>query len=265
MAKVKVYMGLPSTGNRRDSQIYALRRMQERHKDEIEFIYPELCVHRILHDYARNQVVEEFLESEADILWFLDSDVTPPADAMQFLLETQDKWKAAGITYPIWLNDQVIYTTYKRHPSKPNLTYSDSRPTGGREFVAGLATGCLFLKRELFENMQKPYFEFRFDPESREMIEGEDLGFARKLHEQGIEFYTDHGLVCKHFKVVDLVDCTNYAIEYANAKVLSYDKQIRHQVSAIASQNQALRQRVEFLEREREAVQKQSASGLILP
>lgn len=266
MSKLKIFMGIPSTGDRRDAQNYAMRRLEKRHKDDVEFIYPSLCAHRIFHDFARNAFVEEFLESDADILWFLDSDIVPHPDSVQFVLDTQSGWKAAGITYPIWMKDKIVYTTYVMHPTREgHLTYSNSQPTAGREFVAGIATGCLFLKKDVFKDLQKPYFEFKYDPESREMIEGEDLGFCRKLHQLGIEVFTDHALVCKHYKTVDLVDITNYAIERSNASLVSYDQQIRGQVQALAAQNSALRQRVEFLERERQAANKVSPSGLILP
>lgn len=224
-------MGMPTNGNVVDSQTYLLREMAELYKDHVEFVYPPVCVRRIFHDFARNEIVSEFLASDCDILWFLDSDITPSKHVLDLVALHKSKWQVAGATYPVFMatpwntNPQVAFTVYKKTESG-NLTLADA-PKEGQEFVDGLATGCLFIKREVFEKLEAPYFEFKFNPTSREMVEGEDLGFCRKMSELGIKFFTDFSLICKHQKTVDLLDVNNYAIDYANAQVLRYDAQIK--------------------------------------
>ncbi len=93
---IKIYMGIPSTGNRRDTQSYNLREIEKRYRDKVELVYPEQCIHRIFHDFARNATVEEFLKTDCDILWFLDSDITPPCDVLDLVVEHGEKWKVAG-------------------------------------------------------------------------------------------------------------------------------------------------------------------------
>lgn len=228
-------MGIPTNGTVVDSQSYILRDIAELYKDKIELVYPKEGVRRIFHDFARNMVVEEFLASDCDVLWFLDSDVTPSKYVMDLVALHYAKWDIAGATYPVFMIPptseicEVVMTTYRKNPESGNYTLGKV-PTSGEEFVDGLATGCLFIKRAVLEKLSKPYFEFKFDSESRNLLEGEDLGFIRKANELGYKFFTDYSLVCKHQKNVDLLDVNNYAIQYANRAVLKYDAHIKSQV-----------------------------------
>lgn len=241
MKRTKVYLGLPSTGQVIDSQAYLLRDIAELYKDHIELVYPVQCVRRVFHDFARNAIVEDFLSTDCDVLWFLDSDITPSLHVLDLVALHKDKWQVAGATYPVFMKTphtediSVVFTVYKKNVETGNFGLRNT-PKSGQEFVDGLATGCLFIKREVFSQLNKPYFEFKFDPESREMAEGEDLGFCRKLSTLGIRFFTDFELVCKHQKNVDLLDVNNYAISYANGQVSQYDAMIRDQIKIAVNQ-----------------------------
>jgi hypothetical protein len=226
-SKTKVYVAVPTVGNIVDSQVYALREIEEKYKEHIEFVYPSQCVRRVFHDFARSELANDFMASDADILWFLDSDVTPPAHVMDLVAVHKDKWKAAGATYPVFMSPgngdhmEVVLTVYRTNPATGALSLA-SCPPSGTDFVDGLATGCMFIKREVLEQLERPYFEFKFDPKTRNMSEGEDLGFCRKLAALGIKFFTDFSMVCNHRKTVDLLDVNNYAIMYSNRNVESY-------------------------------------------
>lgn len=236
--KTKVYLGIPSTGERVDSQIYFLEEVKRRYGDRIELVYPQQCVHRSFHDFARNAFVEDFLASDCDILWFLDSDVVPPKHILDLITMHGDKWEAAGAPYPVWMvppggtETTVIFTAYKgivENDHTKGIGIAEV-PRGGTDFVDALATGCLFLKRSVFEKLEKPYFQFKYDPETMQLREGEDLGFCLKVSKLGIRFFTDYSMVCKHYKKVCLLDVNNYAISMANKRVLEYDAEIRPQV-----------------------------------
>lgn len=280
MSKTRIYMGIPSMGDRWDFQTYTLRDLEKRYADKIELVYPEQCVHRFQHDFARNEIVEEFLASDCDILWFLDADVAPSVHILDLVTNHSNKnWLAAGAPYPLWLtsnasgNLAVAYTVYKGSApdahGNSGLKYSDVLTSGGTEWVDGLATGCLFLRRELFSKMEKPYFQFKRKQDSQECIEGEDLGFAMKLKTLGIKYFVDHSMVCGHFKKVNLLDVQNYATDMSNAKVIAMHDQIKNDL--IAAMKQASfegykKGRIDAL-KELEASQgpRISKTGLILP
>lgn len=238
MNKIKVFMAIPTTGTIVDSQTYALRKLEKKYGGRIELIWPEHCIRRVFHDYARNEMVEEFLKTDAEILWFLDSDVVPPTDIFEMVLK-KDEWECAGAPYPIFMTPagcdkpEVVFTAYKGREGR-GLACADV-PQSGTEYIDGVATGCMFIKRHVLEKMVKPYFEFSYDKESRQMTRGEDLSFCMKVNDLGYKFYVDYSMVCNHHKTVGLLEINDYANRRADAKVQAYDAMIREQTSALAA------------------------------
>lgn len=233
----RVYMGLPSNGTVCDFQSYMLRELEDRYSDEIEFIYPEQLCQRIFHDASRVGIVEDFLDSGADILWMLDSDIVPPKYVLDLIVREGDKWQLAGAPYPVFMahpgevHRQVIFTVYKQiapdpATGKPRVAPC-AVPDHGTEFVDGIATGCLFIKREVFSKLERPFFEFKYDPITRQPIEGEDIGFILKMVKLGIPFFVDYTMVCKHYKNnIDLLEMNNYAMSMAQRYVDRYQAEM---------------------------------------
>lgn len=242
--KWKLYMGLPSNGSVSDFQSYVIRDLVDRYSDEIEFVFPEQLCQRIFHDAAREGIVQDFLDSGADILWFLDSDIAPPKYLLDLIVLHGDKWELAGAPYPVFMaqpnetHRQVVFTVYKSIGNdpvtkKPRVAPAEC-PNEGTDFIDGIATGCLFIKREVFNKLERPYFEFKYDPISRQPIEGEDIGFILKMHKLGIKFFIDFSMVCKHFKNnIDLLEMNNYAISYAQKCINFQSNAIQEQVKLV--------------------------------
>lgn len=235
--KLRVFVAIPTMGVVADLLPHRLRQWEEQYKDEIQFVYPEHVVRRMFHDFARNALCQEFLDSGCDIMWFIDSDVVPAPNSIDLLTKHLDKWEAAGCPYPVWMSrkeddniSQVIYTIYDYIEGK-GLSPADI-PKEGTAFVGGVATGCMLLKRSVFEKLEMPYFEFKYDEKTRDLTLGEDLGFCLKLLKQDIKFFTDFSMICQHFKNVDLLSVNNYAITYGNKSVITYDKMVKDQVAA---------------------------------
>lgn len=233
---IRIFMGVPSTGNRSDAQCYALRRIEKKLKGVAELVYPEVCVHRIFHDHARNRIVDDFLSSGCDVLWFLDSDVVPNDDVYKYFTEYYNQWLLAGCPYPVMMTPegestpQVVFTVYKNISEKAGMSATNI-PKEGTDFVNGIATGCIFIKKQVFNDLKRPYFEFIYDSESRNITRGEDLDFCIRISKLGYKFFIDYSMVCKHYKTVDLLDVNNYAIDFANKAMLSYDQQIRSKLA----------------------------------
>ncbi len=229
---VKVDLGLPTTGSVVDTQAYFLRALQETYKDKVQLVYPEVCVRRVFHDFARNEIVEDFLKTDCDILWFLDSDITPSHKVLDLITEHGYKWQVAGATYPVVMTPiqgegpSLVITVYRKNPETGKLGLGDC-PQDGVDFVDGLATGCLFIRREVFSKLQKPYFEFKFDPITKEPTGGEDLNFAKALSDLGIQYFTDFSMICRHQKSVDLLDMSNYAVFFAKHTLAQHHEKIK--------------------------------------
>lgn len=245
---VRVFVAIPTLGTVADSQVHALRKITQAYAGQVELVYPAQCVQRIFHDFARNGMVEEFLKTDCDILWFLDSDVTPPLHILDLVTKHGDTWKCAGAPYPILMtpagyeHPQVVFTAYKNMGAK-RMVPADI-PSEGVEFVDGLATGCLFIKREVLVDMPKPYFQFQFNAETRQFTMGEDIDFCMRMADQGIQFLTDYSMICKHVKTVELCQMVNYARTQAHQAVENFHAQVKSQVQELARQNQELKRQL---------------------
>lgn len=238
MSKIKVYCGFPSVGNRIDIQCYALREIERRYADRVEFVYPKNSAQRIFHDAARNGIVEEFLQTDCDVLWFMDADIHPPVDCLDFLNEDMyAQWELAGLPYPVWMTPpgyshmQAVVCVYNY--DGPGLKPARI-PRDGIKFVDGLATGFLLIKRAVFSELERPFFEFKYDPITRAMTEGEDLGFCMKVNQLGYKFLTDYSKVCGHRKDVDLLHVMNYATQYAQTHIDAIHAEYRPKIKELA-------------------------------
>jgi hypothetical protein len=289
--KWKVYMGLPSNGSVSDFQNYVLRDLVERYSDEIDLVFPDSLCQRIFHDAAREGIIQDFLATDCDMIWMLDSDICPPKHVLDLVTMHGDKWQVAGAPYPVFMAQpgesvrQLVFTVYKSTKpgpdGSPRLSPCDC-PNDGQEFIDGIATGCLFIKREVFDKLERPYFEFKYDPVTRMPILGEDLGFCLKMYKLGIKFFVDYSMSCKHFKNnIDLLEINNYAISYAQKCVNMQASAISEQVTKveekyrrIKEENKKMREFITQMKEDYEAVQSgltkasraaRSPNGLILP
>jgi GT2 family glycosyltransferase len=233
----------------------------------------------MFHDFARNEIVQEFLDSDCDVLWFLDSDIAPPIHVMDLVALHVDKWKVAGAPYPLWMvapgaeTPSIVFSAYDGIVESEDGTVKGIKMTAVPKsnsaiaWVDGLATGCLFIKREVVEKIPQPWFEFKFDPKTKKLKEGEDLGFCLKVSKLGYKFFTDFGMVCQHYKRVELLEMNNYSIDHSNYKLMEYDKHIRSQMEDLKKYVEVLKQENKSLKESRVHVTgpRMSKGGLILP
>lgn len=237
-------MGVPTNGTVCDLQGYVMRELQDRYGDEVELVWPDVLCQRIFHDAARNGIVGDFLKTDCDILWFLDSDVVPTKHVLDLVVMHGDQWLCAGAPYPIFMSPpgevhrQIVITAYRGlNEKKTAIAPVTQIPFNGTAWVDGLATGCMMLKREVFDKIERPYFEFKYHRESRTPIEGEDLGFCLKMCALGIQFFTDYSMICKHYKnQIDLLEMNNYCISFAQKSLKAFERDTRKQVEAYVAQ-----------------------------
>jgi hypothetical protein len=56
--------------------------------------------------------------------------------------------------------------------------------------VEGVGMGCMLMKLDAFEKLQKPYFEFTYKEDSQDWY-GEDFNLLKKLRDLGYEVLID--------------------------------------------------------------------------
>ena len=148
---------------------------------------------------ARNEIVEEFLKTDATHLWMIDSDIQPPKrlDLLSIARDMNVKVLSGvyygysdmgGIrSYPCIYNKAgaLSWSSIAAVPEGlPNLRHYDAS-----------GAGCLLVHREVLEGIKYPWFEYGIT-EGGALI-GEAFMFFNKTH--GVTVLTTY--LCEHFKV----------------------------------------------------------------
>lgn len=169
-------------------------------------------------DRARNQIVDFFLKTrigkdQAPLthLMMIDADTIPPMDALDRLL-SHDKDIISGLTPILSFNQKEdAYQTYDNcfsHADRDDsgkiiTTHITRRHTGVQE-IFRCGASCLLIKREVFEKLSVPYFQFVSNENNTEHIRSEDIDFCDRAKEAGFQIFADTDVVCGHDKSVML-------------------------------------------------------------
>lgn len=136
----------------------------------------------------RQRLAVEAQNIGAEYMLWLDSDISFPATTALRLLAHQEDVVAAnyvrrqlpakGVAYPKigdWENPLPFKSTNKLMP------------------VEGIGMGCMLMKTSILDEMDKPWFDFTYTPESNDFL-GEDMYFCRKMAEVGYKIKVDTNL-----------------------------------------------------------------------
>lgn len=162
-------------------------------KNQYDFMF----VQNSLVYQARDQIVKTFMESGHDALMMIDSDMT-------FHWEAVDRLASYNLPF-------VTAKAFKRVPPFQPCFYTQVNWEEGKEAelqvpiqyqlntlleIEGAGMACALIKREVFEQVQGPYFEPLPNL-------GEDLTFCLKLKQAGIKMYCDTGMQFGHVGLVE--------------------------------------------------------------
>ncbi len=152
-------------------------------------------------DHARNVAAQHALASGLDWLFFLDSDVIPPRDAILRLM-AHNKPIVSGVYCRRSVPEAIPVMM------KPLGQWVTQIPSGGLMEVATVGAGCLLIHRTVFERLppQRPtegktFFDWRVDclaVKSKEECLSEDFTFCVHARKHGIPTFVDCGVRCRH-------------------------------------------------------------------
>jgi glycosyltransferase involved in cell wall biosynthesis len=134
---------------------------------------------------SRNNCVQKAQEYKVDYILFIDSDMVFPPEALQEMIAHDVDIVALNYT----TRGSVI------KPTAQNFDYMavESRHAKTRlEEVMLAATGFMLIKMEVFEKLQKPYFNFAANNHNE--IVGEDYFFCYSARAAGYKIFVDHEL-----------------------------------------------------------------------
>ena len=162
---------------------------------------PLLPIAGMPYDMARNTAVAQFLQSDCQFLFSLDSDVIPPRDTILRLMAH---------------NQPVISGLYCRR-SPPhgvpvmikNGTWVTNYPRGSIVDVDLVGAGCLLIRRDVLERLPpsdpargKTAFDWRVDMAGLAPVGdclSEDFSFCKRVREQlGVKVLVDTSIECRH-------------------------------------------------------------------
>jgi len=143
---------------------------------------------------ARNTIVDIAQQQGCDYLMFLDTDQTFPPDTIFKLLKHQ-KDICSGLYFERYAPYRPVIR--KSHPSGG---YSLADYTQGDLIeVDATGGGCLLINMEVFERLEKPYFDYRIEKSGiKETFFSEDLVFCEKVRAAGYKIHVDTTVRCGH-------------------------------------------------------------------
>ncbi len=150
-------------------------------------------------DNARNCAVKDFLSSNYEFLFFVDSDIVMNGQTILKLLRKKKKVVSAITRLaPDLVN--AFYKVKRSHVFRSGYRnyflgqiVKLPRDSNNLILVDAVATACLLIHRDVFEKLRKPYFLGSTS---------EDLYFCRKLNKAGIPIYLAFDVRVGHVKSV---------------------------------------------------------------
>ena len=155
-----------------------------------KFAYNLITVKGMPVDKARNKIIYNFLKQKnSDYLLFIDMVI--PRNLFENLLKI-DADIASGLTFRKWYpHFPVIYR--KRNGGYQSII---DYPKKTIMQVDAVGMACCLIKREVFEQLKYPWFEFKELNEGEFL--GEDLTFCEKAKKAGFIIKVDTNLIVGH-------------------------------------------------------------------
>lgn len=148
---------------------------------------------------ARESLVNTFLQSEADAMMFIDSDMTFDPRSIEYLAEHNQPFVTAKAFKRVSPYQPCFYNKIELQPDGQVYLESPVEYGAGLLKIDGAGMACVLIRREVFEKIEPPYF---FPTVGL----GEDLSFCMKLKEAGIPMYVDTTLQFGHLAQVEILE-----------------------------------------------------------
>lgn len=141
---------------------------------------------------SRNVLSKRAVEAGNDYIIFLDTDMRFPQDTFDRLMSHDLPVVAANCAKR---RRPISATARKDNPDDPSAldpVWPDPEEKGV-EKVAVVGAAVMCIKREVFFELQYPWFHTPWNEDDQRFV-GEDLYFCGQLRRYGVPLYIDHGL-----------------------------------------------------------------------
>jgi hypothetical protein len=136
----------------------------------------------------REQLVNQAISLQSEWLLWLDSDMMFPSTTLLRLLAHNEDIVGCNYMKRSYPFSSVAYTNTKDWDSWVPLQSQDELLN-----VEGVGMGCVLMKTSVFQKLNKPYFEYTYNPETKGWT-GEDFVLFNKLKNVGYQLKIDTNL-----------------------------------------------------------------------
>ena len=150
---------------------------------------------------ARNQIVDIAQKQGCKYLMFLDTDMTFPPDTILRLMKHQ-KDIVSGLYFERYAPHRPVIRQDYDDGKEKGYALADYTQ-GDLIEVAATGGGCLLINMEVFDRLEKPYFDYRLEKTEKDLgiketFYSEDLVFCEKARRAGYKIWCDTTIRCGH-------------------------------------------------------------------
>ena len=143
--------------------------------------------------HNRNQIVKDFLATDADYLLMIDADIVPTRNPLDLAALDLD---VVAAPCPQWNSGDIYWVVMDKVPGGYRAAPPERR-NGLREADA-VGTGCILIARRGLEGVKAPFMR-RWDEDGLAVL-GHDFFFCEKAREAGFKVWAHWDYPCDHFK-----------------------------------------------------------------
>lgn len=147
-------------------------------------------------DVARNRLARDALQRGARHLFFVDSDVLVPPEAILQLV----RWKLPIIAGVYWTKRGYV-GVWRKDPDVPGM-YNPVDKINPQSLVEvdAVAAGCMLIDTRVFKVVPEPWFKWAIEDPAVQAPGhlSEDIWFCNRAQEHGFRVFIDPTVKCEH-------------------------------------------------------------------
>ena len=145
-------------------------------------------------DKARNDLVEMALKKGCDYIWFIDTDMVIPPNALEELIG-MNKDIASGV----YFIKSPPYTPLIRDELDGKYLFREDINFNEISECAGVGLGCCLINADVFKKLEFPWFKLdwvKWGGTTNQI--SEDLYFCKEARKKGFKIHVNTGVICGH-------------------------------------------------------------------
>ena len=214
---MKILIAVPTFESIFPDVFKAIYDLDETYESEFDPVAPNEYIFEFIRGYdvsaARNKIVEKALDLETDYILMVDNDVIIPNNTIELFLDNpvdvclgayahrgKDNLYHGNTCICKYLDDDgERYFNYPLESQYTSKELIDMEAKGKYKIrIHGGGMGCAFIKTEVFDYIDYPWYRWvNYSDEERTVL-SEDLSFCEQCRHAGIPIYVDTRIRAKH-------------------------------------------------------------------